>query len=244
MNTINSNAAKQNIQQTAVQKAIQPVVRPIPTGVEQFDIADTEEAIIEQVEYEAASYKGYKQQQEKRNARLVSISEDELAKTDQIDDMMASSAAAAASSFTITPIIQSYEEQTTRNLRGSIEPRPKHRRQQSSSSVVSTAASSSAAAEQFEDVSFVDVPFEEEEKTLITKDIKIDALTTLAKSRIMELTNRGSTPDHKKALELKTLMWDIEKIRAKTHIKDKTQSAIAEYSALKKKVIDILNEPL
>jgi hypothetical protein len=163
---------------------------------------------------------------------------------------MSSSAAAAASSSgdasssTITPIIQSYEEQTTRNLRGSsIEPRFKHRRQQSSSSVVSiagsTAASSSAAAEQFEDV-----PFEEEEKTLITKDIKIDALNELARYRIMELNNRGSTSDHKKALALKTLMWDIEKLRAKTHVKDKTQSAITEYSSLKKKVIDILNGPL
>jgi hypothetical protein len=245
MNTINSNAAKQNIQQTAVQKALQPIPRPIPAGVEQFDIADTEEAIIEQVDEAAASYERYKEKQAKKQARLVSISEEELAKPGQIDDMMASSAAAASGDifdFTaITPIIQSYEEQTTRNLRGSsMEPRFKHRRQHSSSTI----GSSSAAAEQFEDVSFEDVPFEEEEKTLITKDIKIDELQELARYRIMELNNRGSTSDHKKALELKTLMWDIEKLRAKTHVKDKTQSAITEYSSLKKKVIDILNGPL
>jgi hypothetical protein len=43
MNTINSNAAKQNIQQTAYQKAINPMTRPAKTGPEQFDIADTDE---------------------------------------------------------------------------------------------------------------------------------------------------------------------------------------------------------
>ena len=36
---------KQNIQQTAVQKATQPVARYIKTGLEQFDIHDTDEAI-------------------------------------------------------------------------------------------------------------------------------------------------------------------------------------------------------
>jgi hypothetical protein len=43
MNTINSNAAKQNIPQTAYQRAIQPMTRSIKTGPEQFDIADTDE---------------------------------------------------------------------------------------------------------------------------------------------------------------------------------------------------------
>jgi hypothetical protein len=43
MNTINSNASKQNIQQTAYQKAINPMNRPAKTGPEQFDIADTDE---------------------------------------------------------------------------------------------------------------------------------------------------------------------------------------------------------
>ena len=36
---------KQTIQQTAVQRALQPAARSIPTGLEQFDMADTEEAI-------------------------------------------------------------------------------------------------------------------------------------------------------------------------------------------------------
>ena len=41
ISTINSNAMKQTIQQTAVQRALQPV-RSIQTGFEQFDTADTE----------------------------------------------------------------------------------------------------------------------------------------------------------------------------------------------------------
>ena len=45
MSTINSNGMKQTIQQTAVQRALQPAARSIPTGLEQVDMADTEEAI-------------------------------------------------------------------------------------------------------------------------------------------------------------------------------------------------------
>ena len=41
ISTINSNAMKQTIQQTAVQRALQPV-RSIQTGFEQFGTADTE----------------------------------------------------------------------------------------------------------------------------------------------------------------------------------------------------------
>ena len=36
---------KQNLQQTAVQRALQPVARSIPTGWEHFDMADTEATI-------------------------------------------------------------------------------------------------------------------------------------------------------------------------------------------------------
>ena len=44
MSTINSSDMQQNIQQTAVQRALNPVARSIPTGLEQFDIsADTDE---------------------------------------------------------------------------------------------------------------------------------------------------------------------------------------------------------
>ena len=49
VNFLNSNDMKQNLQQTAVQRALQPVARSIPTGLEQFDMADTEDKIQQQV---------------------------------------------------------------------------------------------------------------------------------------------------------------------------------------------------
>ena len=42
---LNSNAVKQHIQQTAVQRAMQPVGRYINTGLEQVDIHDTDDAM-------------------------------------------------------------------------------------------------------------------------------------------------------------------------------------------------------
>ena len=45
VNILNSNAMKQNIQQTALQRAMQPVSRNIKTGLEQFDIFDTDDAL-------------------------------------------------------------------------------------------------------------------------------------------------------------------------------------------------------
>ena len=100
MSTINPNAMKQNIQQTAVQRALQPAARVIPSGLEQFDMAVGEEepASQEQVDEGAASYARYRERTANKRARLVSISEDKLAKPGQIDDMMASSFAAASSS--------------------------------------------------------------------------------------------------------------------------------------------------
>ena len=53
---------KQNIQQTAVQRALQPPARSIPTGLEQFDIADTEETIQEPLdEGESLQFEAYTQ---------------------------------------------------------------------------------------------------------------------------------------------------------------------------------------
>ena len=56
MSTINSNAMKQTIQQTAVQRALQPTARSTPTGVQQFEMADTEEAIQDQLDERAAVF--------------------------------------------------------------------------------------------------------------------------------------------------------------------------------------------
>ena len=48
VNISNSNAMKQTIQQTAVNKAMQPVACYIKTGLEQVDVHDTDDAIQQQ----------------------------------------------------------------------------------------------------------------------------------------------------------------------------------------------------
>ena len=150
--------------------------------------------------------------------------------------MMVSSSAAASSS-TILQILQPYAEQTSKNLRWSIPSKVNHRRQHSSSTVGSAAT----AAEQFLDVSFDE---EEEVKPLITKDINIYELNELANCRIMELRERGSDADYQLVMEIKSISADLEKLKAKTHVKDQTKEAVREYSAFKKRLIDILNKPL
>ena len=148
MSTINSNAMKQTIQQTAVQRALQPAARPIPSGLEQFDMAAGEEepAIQEQVDERAASYERYKQRE---------ASYEELAAPGQIDAMMAASSAAAsasgydaASSTAIAPVrarTQAFEEPATSNLRGTSRV-VGHRRSDSAASTASAASAASAAS--------------------------------------------------------------------------------------------------
>ena len=106
ISNINSSDMTQTIQQTAVQRALQPVARSIPTGLKQFYMADTEEAIQEQLDEgtvaEASTYTKFKN----KRAKLLSIVEEEQAEPGQIEDMIASSSASASGS-TITPIIQS-----------------------------------------------------------------------------------------------------------------------------------------
>ena len=100
MNTINSNAMKQTMQRTAVQRAMQPVARPIPTGVQQFDMAAGEETQVlgEELDEKGKSYQRYEDKMAKKKARLAAISEEELTAPGQIDDMLAKSSAAAAAS--------------------------------------------------------------------------------------------------------------------------------------------------
>ena len=114
---------KQTMQQTALQRALQPVARTIKTGLVQFDIADTEENIQEQADDRAESFKRWEDRESRRKAKLQTIVEDELAEPGQIDAMISSSAAPA-----ITAIIQAYAEQATQNLRGALGPKGKKQR--------------------------------------------------------------------------------------------------------------------
>jgi hypothetical protein len=171
MNTINSNAAKQNIQQTAYQRAIQPIARSIPSGLEQFDIADTDEQTQQQIDDAADDLEEGRRVRAKRESYLHGILENELADPTQIDDMMDLSSARGQS----------------RNLRGT--------------SSSSAAASGSIAALHSPDTSTAsgpyisassgssgatsDITFEEVEP--IQLNIKMDVLQVLTEKHILNL---------------------------------------------------------
>ena len=216
---------KQTIQQTAVQRAVQPVARSIPSGLEQFDMAAGEEepAIQEQVDERAARYERYKEQQAKKRARLVSISEEELATPGQIDDMMASSSAAASSSgydagssTAIVPVsarTQAFEEQIQGNLRGSRWEGPEppwgrgrikepirwtwagqHRRSDSAASTESAASAASAAST----ATTVAIPPQ------IQQQMDIDTLVHISKQLRVLLNQRNTDDDAQLAMEIMT----------------------------------------
>jgi hypothetical protein len=91
VNILNSNTMKQNIQQTAVQKALQPIARQIRTGYEQFDILDTEDTIQQQADDNDAHLEESQTAKRKREDNIQRRLEDELADPTQIGEMMASS---------------------------------------------------------------------------------------------------------------------------------------------------------
>jgi hypothetical protein len=91
INIINSNTMKQNLQQTAVQKALQPIVRQIRTGYEQFDILDTEDTIQQQADDNDAHLEESQTLKRKREDNIQRRLEDELADPTPIGQMMASS---------------------------------------------------------------------------------------------------------------------------------------------------------
>ena len=87
---LNSNAMKQNMQQTALQKATQPVARYIKTGLEQFDIHDTDEAIQQQADDNTADLKDLEDKKKKKDEATVDIFEENLSNPSKIDDIIKS----------------------------------------------------------------------------------------------------------------------------------------------------------
>ena len=90
VNVLNSNAMKQNLQQTALQKATQPVARNIKTGLEQFDIFDTDETIQQQADDNTADLEDLQASKKKKDADINDIFEDALSNPSQIDDIITS----------------------------------------------------------------------------------------------------------------------------------------------------------
>jgi hypothetical protein len=82
---------KQNMQQTAVQKALQPIARQIKTGYEQFDILDTENTIQQQADDNEAELEESQRVKRKREDNIQRRLEDELEDPTPIGQMMASS---------------------------------------------------------------------------------------------------------------------------------------------------------
>jgi hypothetical protein len=79
------------MQQTAVQKALQPIARQIKTGYEQFDILDTEDTIQQQADDNDAHLEESQTAKRKRDDNIQRRLEDELADPTQIGQMIASS---------------------------------------------------------------------------------------------------------------------------------------------------------
>ena len=90
VNVLNSNAMKQNLQQTALQKATQPVARNIKTGLEQFDIFDTDETIQQQADDNTADLEDLQASKKKKDEDINDIFEDSLSNPSQIDDIITS----------------------------------------------------------------------------------------------------------------------------------------------------------
>ena len=187
-------------------------------------------------------FKDGKNEKEREKPNKKTVVEDELAEPDQIDDMLAlrdTSASASASSsghisdtgiVPIRPRSQSYEDQTSRNLRGSIEtPRwGGHRRTQSASTVASATA---AAAE------------EDPEVAKIRMSTDIDVLLEAAKHRRSEFIIRDAVADHQLVMEMRSVAAGIEKLRPGGSA-SKTQKASDKNITLITRLIEILNTPL
>ena len=129
-NILNSNTMKQNVQQTAVQRAMQPVARSIQTGLEQFDIYDTDETIQQQADDNAAELEALQSGKTRKDNNLLTTVEEEVTDPTQIDDMLASS----------------YKSSIRGNLTGT-----------SSSSAAIHPSTSSAASEELQDIPFEEV---------------------------------------------------------------------------------------
>ena len=93
VNILNSNAMKQNLQQTALQKATQPVSRYIKTGLEQFDIHDTDETIQQQADDNTADLEDLHATKKKKDETIRDRFKDDLSDPTQIDDMLTSTTA-------------------------------------------------------------------------------------------------------------------------------------------------------
>ena len=153
-----------------------------------------------------------KSNNQRTEQELVSISEEELAAPGQLDVMMSSSSAAASSSA-IVPVrasTQAFEELTRSNLRGT--PRVVgHRRTDSAASAAS--ASSADSTESTVATRADAIP------PHIQQSTDIDTLVQVAKERRTALNHKDTVEDSQLAMELTTLLLQINKLRSNRNLK-------------------------
>ena len=235
---------KQNIQQTALQRALQPVARAIPSGLKQFYMAAGEEetAVGGQVEVEAASYTRFKEQQAKKRARLAAISADDLATPEQLDDMMAFGSSAvsssgydAGSSTAIVPLrvrTQTVEEPPSGDLRG-LPWRLGHRRTDSSTSTESVVSATSGVST----ATTVATP-----KQPAKKPPDLNVLLEVAEGRRRDWNRSDSDDKVQLSMEISDLIYQIGVL---TNSVEYHKPAVARaYIKAKKRLIEIMEMPV
>jgi hypothetical protein len=153
---------KQNLQQTVVQRALQPVARSIPTGLEQFDMADTEEQIQTKVDDNESLLEVARRRETTRDDYLQGVLDN--ASQSQIEDMM------------------SYRTARSGNLRGSSSGSASSFIPQQAASFLSTASATASGDP-------TDIPFEE--VSPIPLDVKIDDLNKLTEQHILNIQKDG-----------------------------------------------------
>ena len=252
---------KQTMQQTAVQRALQPPARPSPKGPEQFDMAAVEEepALADQFDERDAGFEKYQAEQAKKRARIAAKNKEALAKPGQIDDMMVLGSAAASSSgygvgssTAIVPVsatTQEPEDPPRYYLRGG------HRRTDSATSAASATSAISATST----ATTVAIPKQ------MRKQIDIDILIKVAKDRRREWNQSEDIDKIELSMEISDLMYKIEKLRSgiipnieelrsgrksksksKTKADEDTAAAVAASAAdivAKKRLMDIMEMP-
>ena len=92
-NILNSKAMKQHLQHTALQKAAQPVARNIKTGLEQFDLYDTDEAIQQQADDNTADLEDLQVRKKKKDKHVSDVFTNDLSTPSIFKDMITSTTA-------------------------------------------------------------------------------------------------------------------------------------------------------
>ena len=225
VNILNSNAMKQNLQQTAFRRATQPQPRDIKTGPEQFDIFDTDDNIQQQADDNEAELQDLKEMKTRKDKKFLDIFTTELSKPSQIDDMMTETTAT----------------ENKRNLRGT------------SSSSAATATEYYEDEDEDEDEDgFTETP---QKVRKIVDNIELKELEQIAENHLKKLLTeiqdnlRKGRHTHKddssfvERFDIQNILTELKKLTSNTSLRKKRRPEQADkIDDLKGKLIKILNK--